>query len=174
MKSIVIFNSQTGFTKKYAEWISEAAGSECVALKKAKKIKLADYDAIVFGSWLCAGGISKLAWFKKQIPLLSEAGKKLLVYAVGGIPAQAPDIPEIIKRNFTDSEYNAVKTFYCPGGYNYEKMSLGSRMMMKMFVRILKQKKDLTKDDIEMIKMISNSYDMSDKKYVEGIVELLK
>ena len=24
MKSIVIYSSQTGFTKKYAEWISEA------------------------------------------------------------------------------------------------------------------------------------------------------
>lgn len=47
-------------------------------------------------------------------------------------------------------------------------------MMMKMFVRILKQKKDLTKDDIERIKMISNSYDMTDKKYIDGILELLK
>lgn len=47
-------------------------------------------------------------------------------------------------------------------------------MMMKMFVRILKQKKDLTKDDIEMIKMISNSYDMTDKKYIDGILALLK
>ena len=28
MKSIVIYNSQTGFTKKYAEWISEAAACE--------------------------------------------------------------------------------------------------------------------------------------------------
>lgn len=47
-------------------------------------------------------------------------------------------------------------------------------MMMKMFVRILKQKKDLTKDDIEMIKMISNSYDMTDKKYIDSILALLK
>ena len=43
MKSIVIYYSQTGFTKQYAQWISEAAGCECVPLKKAGKIKLADY-----------------------------------------------------------------------------------------------------------------------------------
>ena len=67
MKSIVIYNSQTGFTKQYAEWISEAAGCDCVSLKQAGKIKLADYDAIVFGSWFMAGGITKLPWFKKQI-----------------------------------------------------------------------------------------------------------
>lgn len=42
MKSIVIYNSQTGFTKQYAEWISQEAGCECVSLKKASKIKLSD------------------------------------------------------------------------------------------------------------------------------------
>ena len=45
MKSLVIYSSQTGFTKKYAEWISEASGAECVEFKKARKLKLADYDA---------------------------------------------------------------------------------------------------------------------------------
>ena|GEM_PF-3968787 len=29
MKSIVIYNSQTGFTKQYAQWISDVAGCEC-------------------------------------------------------------------------------------------------------------------------------------------------
>ena len=54
MKSIVIYNSQTGFTKKYADWITEAAGCEAVPLKKVRKVKLAEYDAIVFGSWCMA------------------------------------------------------------------------------------------------------------------------
>ena len=27
MKTIVIYTSQTGFTKRYAEWISEASGA---------------------------------------------------------------------------------------------------------------------------------------------------
>ena len=40
MKSIVIYSSQTGFTKKYAEWISEESGAECVEFKKAKKLSL--------------------------------------------------------------------------------------------------------------------------------------
>jgi flavodoxin len=37
MKTIVIFNSQTGFTKRYAEWIAEAAGADCLELSAAKK-----------------------------------------------------------------------------------------------------------------------------------------
>ena len=37
MKTIVIYNSKTGFTKRYAEWISEALSCECVELKEASK-----------------------------------------------------------------------------------------------------------------------------------------
>lgn len=47
MKSIVIYNSQTGFTKKYTEWISEATGCEAVEFKAAAKMNLFEYDAIV-------------------------------------------------------------------------------------------------------------------------------
>ena len=63
MKVAVIYNSQTGFTKKYAEWISEATGADCLELKVAKKQDFDRYDAIVFGGWACAGRISKISWF---------------------------------------------------------------------------------------------------------------
>ena len=79
MKSIVIYNSQTGFTKKYAEWISEATGCEAVEFKNASKMNLFEYDAIVFGSWCKAGYIQNVKWFKKIMPELAEAGKKLFV-----------------------------------------------------------------------------------------------
>ena len=94
MKSIVIYNSQTGFTKQYAEWIAEAASCECVNIKQAAKKNLLDYDAVVFGSWFMAGTLAKLAWFRKQIPSLSAAGKKLVVFAVGATPAEAPIVDE--------------------------------------------------------------------------------
>ena len=64
---IVIYNSQTGFTKKYAQWISEALECECVELNEAGKLNFEQYDAIIFGSWACAGGISKIKWFKNNL-----------------------------------------------------------------------------------------------------------
>ena len=78
-------------TKKYADWIAEEAGCEVVPLKKAGKIKLAEYDAVVFGSWCMAESISKVAWFKKQLPSLAAAGKKLFVFLVGASPAEVPE-----------------------------------------------------------------------------------
>ena len=43
--------------------------------------------------------------------------------------------------------------------------------MMKMFIGALKAKKDKTEEEKIQIEMISKSYDISDKKYIEPIVE---
>ena len=174
MKSIVIYNSQTGFTKKYADWITEAAGCEAVPLKKVRKVKLAEYDAIVFGSWCMAESIAKVAWFKKQLPALAAAGKKLFVFLVGASPAEAPEAQAALRKNFTDDEWSKIKAFYCPGGLNYEKMGWGSRSMLKMFVKMLSNKKDITQKELAQVQLLSKSFDISDKKYIEPIVEEIK
>lgn len=171
MKTIVIYNSQTGFTKRYAQWIADAAGADCLALSDAKKKNLAAYEAIIFGGWACAGSISKISWFKGNIE--NWAGKKLIAFCVGGSPMESPDIEAAMKRNFNESERKRVHVFYCPGGFNYEKMSVPSKLMMKIFVKTLKAKKEKTEQEQEMIKMISSSYDISDKKYIEPILQCL-
>ena len=59
-KTAVIYNSQTGFTKRYAGWISEALSCECFELKAVKNKDFKDYDRIIFGGWACAGSVSKI------------------------------------------------------------------------------------------------------------------
>lgn len=172
MKTIVIYHSQTGFTKRYAEWIAEETGADCVELFAAKKKDLTAYEAIIFGSWACAGSISKISWFKGNID--KWADKKLIAFCVGGSPINNPEIETALNRNFNESERKRVKTFYCPGGFNYEKMSAPSKLVMKMFVKMLKAKKDKTEEEQVMAKMISSSYDISDKKYIEPIFQYLK
>ena len=174
MKTIVIYNSQTGFTKKYAEWISEACNCQCFDLKKCSKINLSTYDAIIFGGWFMAGAITKIEWFKKQIPSLAATGKKLIIYAVGASPAGSPEISREINKNLSESELSKVKIFYCPGGFNYDKMSLPSKLAMKMFVKMLKSKKGATEEEIKRADTLSKSYDISDKKYIEPILSALK
>lgn len=172
MKTLVIFNSQTGFTKRYAQWIAEAAGADCLELSAAKKQNMAAYEAIIFGSWACAGGISKLGWFKSNIDKWTD--KKLIAFCVGASPIESPDVEQALERNFKGPEFKRVSVFYCPGGLNYDKMSAPSRLMMKLLLKTLNAKKDKTEADREMIKMISSSYDISDKKYIEPILDCLR
>ena len=183
MKPIVVYSSQTGFTEKYAKWISEALGCEAIPLKQAKKTDLLSYDLVIYGGWCCAGSVNNLKWILDKVPSLVENNKKFLVFAVGGSPIENPDlaeglsnisnkIKEKLPKNTIDE--SIFKLVYCPGGFNYEKMGKGSKIMMKMFLTMLKSNKNKTQKDEEMIKMISSSYDISDKKYIEPILAFAK
>lgn len=172
MKTIVIYNSQTGFTKRYAEWIAEATGADCFELSAAKKKDLSIYEAIIFGGWARAGSISKISWFKENMD--KWANKRLIAFCVGGSPIDNPEIEQALKQNFNESELKRISVFYCPGGFNYKKMSASSKLMMKMFIKMVKAKNDKTEAEQEMIRMISTSYDISDKKYIKPILECLK
>lgn len=171
MNAIVIYRSQTGFTKRYAEWIAEAAGADCLEFSAAKKKDLTAYEAIIFGGWACAGSISGIRWFKGNIGKWED--KKLIAFCVGASPISSPEIDTALKRNFSEAERKKVTAFYCPGGLNYEKMPAPSRMMMNLFVKTLKAKKDKTQEEQAMAHMISSSYDISDKRYIEPILQCL-
>lgn len=170
MKTVVIYNSQTGFTKRYAQWISEATGADCLELPNAKKKNLAAYDAIIYGGWACAGNISKLSWFKNNMGHWTD--KKLIVFCVGASPITNPDVELFLKQK--KAELKKVNVFYCPGGLNYERMSAPSRLMMKLFQKKLDTKKNKTVAEHEMIKMLSKSYDISEQKYIEPILKCLE
>ena len=172
MKTIVIYYSQTGFTKRYAQWIAEAAGADCLELGAAKKKDFTAYEAIIFGGWACGGRISKINWFKGNLDKWGH--KKLIAFCVGASPVDSPKIELALKGNFHESELERVSVFYCPGGLNYEKMPAASKLMMKMFIKMLRAKKDKTEAEEEMIRMISGSYDISDKKYIAPILECLR
>lgn len=171
MRTIVIYNSQTGFTKQYAQWIAGAAGADILELAAAKKKDLTTYGTIIFGSWACAGGISKLSWFKGNIDKWRD--KRLIVFCVGASHIDSPDIERALGQIFSGPVSKRVSLFYCPGGLDYEKMPIPSKLMMKMFVKMLKAKKDKTEAEQEMIKMLSASYDISDEKYIRPILGCL-
>ncbi len=176
MKTAIIYSSETGFTKKYAFWLQEKLGdnAKVFTLKEAKKQNLDSYDSYVYGGWICAAQINGVKWFKEKMPSWAAAGKKIALWATGGSPMESPDIPKALDIMLTEEEKKIAKVFYCPGGFNYENMKPIYRLMMKMFVKSLSQKKDLREIDKEAVKMMSSSYDIADKKYLDPLVEYLK
>lgn len=171
MKTIVIYTSQTGFTKRYAEWIAQASGAPCLTLSEARKKDLSGYDAIVFGGWACAGGIKHIDWFRKQIA--HWADKKLIAFCVGASPSDNPEVETALNRNFTAEERKRVHVFYCPGGLNYSKMPALSRMMLKLYHKTLEAKKERTEQEQAMLNMLLVSYDISDRACIAPILACL-
>ena len=174
MKTLVIYTSQTGFTKKYAEWLAERMCADLLDLKEARKKDegfFDPYDAIVYGGWTMAGSVVKSKWFLDKARAWKN--KRLAIFCVGGSPVDNPDIEVTLKKLLTDEQRKYIKAFYCQGGFAYEKMNTPSKLAMKMFVGSLKRKKNATEEEKTMVRMISSSYDISDIKYIEPIVDYL-
>ena len=174
MKTLIIYTSQTGFTKRYAEWIAEKMSGELLDLRDARK-KSADYfkdfDAICYGGWAMAGNLVKGKWFLEKASDLRD--KRLAMFCVGGSPNDNPDVDAFLQNVLTEEQKKYIKVFYCQGGFNYEKMKAPSRLAMKMFVSTLRNKKDATEKEKVMAEKMASSYDISDVKYIEPIVAYL-
>ena len=175
MKTLIIYTSQTGFTERYARWCAEKTDGDILELKEAQKKDDSFFDkygAIAYGGWAMAGKTVKVKWF------LDKAGswknKRLAVFCVGGSPNDNPDVDTALHNMLTDEQRGYIRAFYCQGGFDYDKMNAPSKLAMKVFVSALKaKKKDPSEDEKKMIEMISQSYDISDKKYAEPIAEYL-
>ncbi len=175
MKTLIIYTSQTGFTKKYAGWLAERMKGDILDLKEAQKkeaVFFDGYQAICYGGWAMAGNLVKSKWFLDKSSAWKD--KKLAVFCVGGSPNDNPDVEVCLQKILTDEQRKYIKAFYCQGGFNYEKMNGPSKLAMKMFVGALKKKKDATEEEKTMAKMISSSYDISDIKYIDPIAEYLE
>ena len=173
MKTLIIYKSQTGFTKKYAQWISEETGADTITFKEAKKKKeyfFANYDSIVYGGWIMGGNVASLDWFLEMTGKIGT--KKTAIYAVGATPVEAIKLEEVFGV-LSEEQKKEIGTFYCPGGLDYDKMGFFCKMMMKAFASSMNKKEDLPEKDKAMAKMLLTSYDISDKRYVEDIVAYL-
>ena len=172
MKTIIIYTSKTGFTKRYSEWLAEKMNADLIDLKDAQKKGdrfFDDYEAIVYGGWCMAGSVVKVKWFLDKAS--TWKGKRLAIMVVGGSPNDNPDVEETLNKILNDEQREYITAFYCQGGINYDKMKGPSKLAMKMFASALKKRKD--EKSRQVGEYISSSYDISDVKYIEPVVAYL-
>lgn len=172
-KILVCYKSVTGFTKQYAEMIAEEIDCTLMNFKDVTLETISQYDTVVFGGRCYAGSVDGL---KKAKELITKGDvKTFVVFATGAAPNAAEEmIQSAWEKNFTPDELHNIPHFYMQGGLRYEKMPFIERLMMKIFAAVMKNKKDKTDADKEFDQVISNSYDISSKAYIEPLVSFLK
>lgn len=163
--TIVIYKSKTGFTARYAQWISEALDCERVDFKDRKRVSLESYDTVIFGSSLRAGIVGGLGWLKKRLPELSN--KKVAVF-VTGAGAAGPEQESVLKKNLSGDKWTQVKAFYMQSGLSYERMGALDRTMMSTFRKMMKKKEG---EDSEVYKMVAGSFDCCDRERIEPLIQ---
>lgn len=172
-KTILIYKSSTGFTKKYAEMIAEEIKCTLMDYKKATAEMLSEYSIVVFGSRAHAGMIDS---YKKAKEMFQKSeASKFVLFVTGATPNDSTDvIEEFWKQNLTADELSTIPHFYMQSGLCYEKMSFGDKLMMKVAAIMIKNKKDKNANDKGFEQAIASSYDISSKTYIEPLVSFLK
>jgi flavodoxin len=128
MRTIVIYKSISGFTKKYAVWIEEELKADIRSAKDFDCALFKNYDLIVFGGSLHAVGINGVKCIKENLEQLCE--KRIVVFAVGASPPRENVLDEIRNNNFSDEEQKKIMFFYLRGGFNYSKLNFSNKILM--------------------------------------------
>lgn len=163
MKRIVIYQSGTGFTAKYAGWIAEDLGCEAKEYKSVSMNELSGYDMVIYGGWIMANqvvGYDKI----KAINL-----KNLVVFGVGMTVANKEVEEKIAEQNQIDPN----KFFYFEGGYNPKKLGIMKKMMMNMIKKSIEKKEEKTADDLHMLKTFEGA-DNTNRDAIKDLVDFCK
>lgn len=139
-KTIVLYKSSTGFTKRYAELIAKELRCALADYKTIPTKTLSQYECIIFGSRAFAGTIDGFRKAQKRFQKYTAA--KLILFVTGATPNTESDtINTFWIQNLTADELIKIPHFYMQGGLCYEKMALPDKLMMKMASLMLKKKK---------------------------------
>ena len=163
MKRIVIYQSGTGFTAKYAGWIAEDLGCEAKEYKSVSMNELSGYDMVIYGGWIMANqvvGYDKI----KAINL-----KNLVVFGVGMTVANKEVEEKIAEQNQIDQN----KFFYFEGGYNPKKLGIMKKMMMNLIKKSIEKKEEKTADDLHMLKTFEGA-DNTNRDAIKDLVDFCK
>jgi len=172
MKTLVLYKTSSGFTRKYAEWIAEELSADIFDVAKFDANKLDDYDNVVYGGSLHAVGIIGVKFITKNLDRLK--GKKLAVFATGASPVREEVIREVRDKNFTQEQQKYIRFFYLRGGFDINKLKFIDKLLMTLFKWVIQRKKELTPDEKGMLEAYKKPVDYTRKENVQEIVSYIK
>ena len=172
-KGIIIYKSKYGAAKKYAEWLNEITGFDCVEVSKASLQYVKQFEQIILCGGIYASGIAGLSFIRKNIRELKD--KKIAIFCVGASPYDKKAFEELKVHNLRN-DLKDIPIFYGRGAWDESSMTFKDRTLCKLL------QKSLTKKDPDtyepwmkaLMSAVGKSCDGMDKKYLKDLIEYLK
>ncbi|MCT4631999.1 MAG: flavodoxin domain-containing protein [Firmicutes bacterium] len=172
MKTIMVYKSNSGYVKKYADMISSELKCDIREGSKVSLDQLKNYDIIIFGGGLYAVGINGIKLLKNNIDSLVD--KKIVVFASGASPFREEVYDEVINKNFTLEQQELIKFFYLRGGFDFKKLKLRHKVVMKGMKMHLSKKDELTEDEAGMLAAFDKPVDFTSKENAQELIDYVK
>lgn len=156
----IVYTSNAGSTKRYAEMLSKRLGFEAVELSKASE----ESGEAVYLGWVMAGDIQGLSEARKKF------GNLKAIAAVGMMPSEKSK-EEVREKNKITEPF-----FYLPGEFNLKKLKGMYKMMMGMMLKMMKSKVKDSDDpsDLKALELFEKGFDGVKEENLDELVEALK
>lgn len=154
--TIIVYNSKTGSSEKYAKLLSERTGLACYSVKENYP---GDEDIVFFG-WLrkfTVVGLSKVDLSK--------------VRAVCVVAVENEDF--FPKDNIVDNHGYDAETFYLRGWIVPEKLSFIERFMIRMLAKMVLKKKE-SRTEQSVIDAMLHGGSFFDESYLDRVESFVK
>ncbi len=158
----VVYCSNTGSAKKYAELLSERTGLTCVDI--SQRASLPADEEIVFIGWIMAGALQGYKEIKESFSNIKA------VCGVGMMKSEK-STEEVKAKNGITEPY-----FFLPGDFDISKLKGMYKMMMGMMLRMMKSKvkESGNEKEAEMLKMLENGIVLFDPDEIGPVADFLK
>lgn len=139
---IIIYGSQYGTTKQYAQELSEKTGIRAEKYNNIEDIN--QYRTIIYLGALYAGSVIGM---KKTLNKIEDPSNKKIIIATVGLAdpcdkENAENIMERIKGQLSNNIYNQAKIYLLRGGIDYSHLNFKHKTMMKFVYQRSKRLKE--------------------------------
>ena len=144
----IVYESNTGFTKEYAELLSKEIGIPAIPVIDNSVI-FSEREPVIFLGWICAGKINGIRMARVKY-------NPVIIAGVGMTPQSDKYAFALAQQNNID-----VPFYYLQGGMHREKLKGFYKMMFKMVASPIlrkaeKGKSQLTEHEQQMVALIKN------------------
>lgn len=169
MKIAVIYKSIYGTTKQYSKWIADELNANLFEASSVQPSQLMNYDIIIYGGGLYAGGIAGVKLVTKN------PCKDLVVFTVGLATPEQTDYSGILKKNFTEEQLAKTKIFHFQGGIDYGKLQTIHKAMMGVVKRRCEKSPihERSNDDQELLDTYGKKVDFTNRKSIKPLIEYI-
>lgn len=173
--NIIIYGSQYGTAKKYAEELAKRTCFDIKSFEEAADIN--NCDTVVYIGALYAGGVLGM---KKTFAKMSQCKNKNIFIATVGLadPTDAGNVNSIkssIKKQLSKELYEKARIFHLRGGIDYSQLGLKHKAMMallyKKAVGLPEERK--TAEVKAMIETYNQKVDFVDFETLNCILDIL-
>ena len=172
-RGIILYRSKYGAAKRYANWLAQATGFDCVEIGKADIDAVRQVPAVILCGGIYAGGIGGIGWIHAHWQALQ--GCKLAVFAVGASPWDADALRELRARNLKPP-MEKIPCFYGRGAWDESVMGFRDRVLVKLLKKMTAKQDPAGYEPWQAALMSAGSglADWTDRAYLRPLLDAIE